>query len=443
MMKFKLAKGLFSLSVFLWQWPVIAATVMESKEDSYPGVSKVADMRRMGVEIETSSIKIGATDDDKVGFTISNRDGRPYLVLEEDTLDSTFRTSPSLSLQSQNLECRTVGGLIKPHLLVGTHHIQALLQNLYVVGVDATFHVTPEWLNDILKDEFVITSHSALHHFVIKTKEGPSIIRPQLTYQLPLEEMERAFTRLQRLNHKGVMNFLNILDPDSHLSIIDISAFRSKLKADVNEAVLLNMLRQQEIKRFFKENISPLFHSIEDRKLKGFCLLFFYYWFELFNNKEGINENEPGVKQFLGVMSRLPFSQLYESLIVDGGQAKLNDILRPLIDATGDQYRLRAYVDYDEHPYSLGLTIREWYLSIVDDGHRQEAKGRMVDRLSPPHGLPADFESMGALDITSDAQGLSLIEVRGYASLTFEERYLTIMGIRGFVQREADWFFDQ
>ena len=81
MMKSKLIKGLFPLSVFLWQWPVIAATVRESKDDSYPGVSKVIEMRRMGVEIETSSIKIGATDDDKVGFTISNRDGRPLFSL--------------------------------------------------------------------------------------------------------------------------------------------------------------------------------------------------------------------------------------------------------------------------------------------------------------------------------------------------------------------------
>ena len=239
-----------------------------------------------------------------------------YLVLEEDTLDSTFRAYPSLSLQSQNLECRTVGGLIKPHLLGGAHHIQTLLQNLYTIGVDAPFHITPEWLTGILKDEFVVTSHSVLHPFIIKTKEGLAVIRPQITYQLPLEEMARAFTRLQRLDHKGVTNFLNILDTDSPLSIIDIPAFRSKLKADINEAVFLNMVRQQEIKRFFKENISPLFHAIEDKKLKGFCLLFFYYWFELFNNKEGINENEPGVKQFLGVMSRLPFSQLYEYLII-------------------------------------------------------------------------------------------------------------------------------
>ena len=122
------------------QASVIAATAPEDREAVAPAARPLVE-RRMGVEVETSSIKIQATDDNKVGFTILTATRQPYVVIEEDTLDRTFRASPAFALQTQNLECRTVGGLRKPHLLKAVEFIQEVLRNLYTAGVDTLFTV--------------------------------------------------------------------------------------------------------------------------------------------------------------------------------------------------------------------------------------------------------------------------------------------------------------
>jgi hypothetical protein len=48
---------------------------------------------------------------------------------------------------------------------------------------------------------------------------------------------------------------------------------------------------------------------------------------------------------------------------------------------------------------------------------------------------------MGILDINSNANGVALIEVRGYSNLKHKDKNITIERIREFGTDESGWFF--
>jgi hypothetical protein len=461
----------FSLLAIFWQCHAAAPGAIGEAEAPI-----AVQQRKMGIEIETSSIKINNPNDDKVGFTFQHPVDRPVIILEEDTLDGTFRGSDKLGGFDRNLECKTVGGFEREELTEVAKDMHSLLGRIYSSCRGKNFTVNIEWLQR-LYSRYTIASRST-HPFVVIAKpvrrrlEPPpsgaaaadepkidgvpgaailvtaptddSIIRPQVTYQLPLEEIPGLFLRLQELGHKGIQDFLAALSPsDEGPAYQDIGRLREVLK-EKDAGFFDNMERQQDITRFFRATVFPIFTGTMTDKVRGFNLLFLYYWFELFNNKAWIDsKHEPGVKQFLGIMSRLPFSQLYDSLD-DAEKGELNGILRPLVGEHGAKFRLRSYEDYDENAVQPTLTVQEWYQSIIDTAtHGQTVEERQVDKLSPPPDLDPAFDSMGALDRERDAQGLALIEVRGYANLPLMDRPMSITDLPVFIARESNWFFEE
>jgi hypothetical protein len=206
------------------------------------------------------------------------------------------------------------------------------------------------------------------------------------------------------------------------------------------EKIVIDDMKVDQItKEYLHRVVAPVFATIENPKLKGFCCLFFYYWYELFNNKKlVVTEHEPGLKQFLGIMSRISFSELYDSLDT-GEKAELRTILDAIVGDNGADFRLKAYKGYDSSGRHVliqpKLTLADWYRSIVG-GRSSRPSG--ADCLSPPNMLGRD--SMGAF-VLEKSEGLPLIEVRGYASLEASDRPLIISIVREFIEIEANWFF--
>jgi hypothetical protein len=173
--------------------------------------------------------------------------------------------------------------------------------------------------------------------------------------------------------------------------------------------------------------------------VKGFCYLFLYYWYVIFNNKENqAEESEPGPKKSLAIISRVPVSQIFDKL---SSQEKLEvqTILDPIITVHGSAFRIKAYSNYDGQTISSPATILNWYGSIINLAERIEG----VDLMSPPPGLEEGY-SMGALDIDTDSSGFPLIEVRGYAKIPFDMGLglPVISNLHQLVQNEAVWFFN-
>ena len=129
----------FALSSIFWQCYGAASASSEGASGTVERPAAIP--RTMGVEIETSSIKINNSAADKVGFTLSHPLHLPRIILEEDTLDGTFSGTQGLEDFSQNIECKTVGGFEREDLLIAARHIQLLLENLYTSGrgAPATF----------------------------------------------------------------------------------------------------------------------------------------------------------------------------------------------------------------------------------------------------------------------------------------------------------------
>jgi hypothetical protein len=173
----------------------------------------------------------------------------------------------------------------------------------------------------------------------------------------------------------------------------------------------------------------------KNQNVKGFSYLFLYYWFEIFNNKTNSEQNsEPGPKKSLAVLSRIPMSQLFESLTL-AEQDLFTTTFSPLIFSRGHEFRIGEYRDYKGGIIQSTLTLREWHESIVDESKRLLVNERLVDKLSPPPGLENTGYSMGYYDREKHASGYPLLEVRGYASLEYK-----ISDLSEFVTTEARWF---
>lgn len=405
---------------------------------SAPRDEAAVPAKKMGVEIETSAIKIESGGDSKIGFNILNSAGNQWIIVEEDTSDTTFKSVPDLAPFNKNLECKTFGGLDQVELIDAASHIHNILTNLYASSVSAPRRITEDILSSITgisKD--LIISHSD-RIFSIKSKPEDQVVRPQITYQLPFEEIIRVFSHLKDLGHSSIADFLNIIDPSISFKPADLSGLSMDESNPKGMMIINDMKAVQIIKEYFNREVTPVFISIDDPKLKGFCCLFFYYWYELFNNtKLIVEEREPGLKQFLGIMSRISFSELYDSLDPTE-QAKLKSILDPLVASHGGSFKLKAYKAYDKSGRPIrvetGKTLLDWYHSIIG-GNSARPSG--ADLLSPPPEMLGD--SMGKIGIAK-SDGLPLIEARGYASLAPE---LTISISQAFIETEANWFFNE
>ena len=386
----------------------------------------------MGIEVETPSIKVYPAVGGKPGFRIRLRNRGEvtimtksyYWVLEDDTLDVPV----SSELPLRNLECRTIDGFSQERIVDAAQDIQGVMQELHRRAPSVNFmEIDAETLREILGRSGVSLMNDERESIGIQSKpEKNELVRMQITYQLPFEDIPRVFGRLGELGHKGIQEFLSDLDPEKAVPPL--------------HGRLQKTRERHQLRTFFKERVTPVFATIRENHLKGFCCLFLYYWYELFNNQERFN-GEPGLKRRVGIMSRIPFSQLYDSLPVDA-QAEFCAKIGGIIEEFGNDHRLMKYNNYGDEPVEANLTIQDWYLSITEVGQRSRVGRRDVDRLSPPPNLPS-YDSMGMMDIRENSDGFPLIELRGYASNEVVNGVpQRIENITQLVMNESSWFFN-
>lgn len=402
--------------------------------------NELIPQRLMGIEIETSVIKIMSPTPEKIGFNIGD-EHMPNWVLEEDTLDPTFEKVAGSIEFDRNMELRSHYGKEIAAINQIATEIELVLSALYIQSIPQ-LEVNPPLLESVLLPHSVrvFPIDSACPSFLIKSKilsVKKRIIRPQVTYQLPLELIPRVFQRLQMLKHLGISQFLSDLTPrEVSAEIQPVKATSGRL-AEVFKIAAQNKEKGKPIRNYFKEHIATPYSLLPDSRAKGFLSLFLYYWYELFNAKE-IAGVEPGLKQYLGVMSRIPLSQLHASLIKEEQDAFYEFMRNHLI--FGDQCLLRPYYDYDDNLLNPIMTLTHWFASIIKEEGADSTTEKKADFLSPPPGLPKEY-SMGFLDINSHASGLALIEARGYSSVKYNGEPLIIYQIRDFVNTESLWFF--
>lgn len=419
------------------------------KASSVSGSSAVAaapvtfSSKLMGIEIETSTIKIKSPTSDKLGFYFNNAtNGELVWVLEEDTLDATFRDSAGFEGFDQNVEIKThpAKGFLLAEIRNIIEDMENTIKYLYRHALSAALDVTSHFLEEMHHPKYrILPKISTQAHFLIKSKILPAeelIIKPQITYQLSLEEIPRVFRRLGELKHLGINFFLHDLS-GAPLEITSSESILSKLPEGPFKKLARGITRNKDLgeplRRYFNEHIGPHFTSLPESRVKGLITLFLYYWYELFNDKR-IKGPEPGLKQFLGVMSRIPLSQLYESLNRLEKEA-FKIFIRPHL-AFGVSHKLRPYINEDDDEVDGPINLAEWFESIVDESHVTTGKR---DLLSPPPQMVE--HSMGILDINSNANGVALIEVRGYSNLKHKDKNITIDRIREFGIDESGWFF--
>lgn len=173
----------------------------------------------------------------------------------------------------------------------------------------------------------------------------------------------------------------------------------------------------------------------------GLAYLVTYYVYELFSKNVPKTTTEPGPKPVLGVMSRLPFSEMYDNL-----EQKDQDEFKNLISQN-----LIEYFQYKICEYKTGLNMRlrpnelvtlgQWYESIIDSAKREEGR----DLLSPPPGCrdhPSQPQyGMGAYRNKKELQGNALVEIRAYSRLSIDGSITTLDKFSKLVKDESDWFF--
>lgn len=409
--------------------------VPETKESVPPPA--VSAEKLMGIEIETSAVKIHSPDKDhKIGFTITTPFRKTWMI-EEDTSDNTFATTPPYEVFDQNLEFKTIGGFNGGEIMHVSGDMQHLLVFFHTRATPA-LEIDAAELSGLLKGLEVIPKPGNPPKVSLKSKTEDRAIRPQITYQMPLALLPQVFEHLGVLGHDKIIKFLDCLNPDipPELSEAEIAK-----KLTHRLLMMRNAGHDKQVKLFLKRKIGPEVARLPTGNAKGFCYLLLYYWYVIFNDKENSFESsEPGPKKSLAILSRVPLSQLFDKLD-DSDKAIVRGTLDPIIMDHGASFKITAYSNYDGVTISPPLTLRQWYGSVIEPRLRREVKGRHVDLLSPPPGLEDTGYSMGYLDIEKDASGLALIEVRGYATLPSEGAAPAIGNLQSLIGTEAHWFF--
>ncbi len=482
----------------------------------------------IGIEIESGICKVTVGTRERTGFIINDPGCNISWCLADDTFDPHFKGDFQKNEFKANLECSSIGGYKKDSILVLAKDIQKILLHLrqQAQAEHKTIELTPDIIRSILSEggrNIRITSNrinqlsstqvipeqktqlessisrlkeeiekgTFSHQEVLKKQKtlatlqsqlskrekshsstaassgdtlrivtlmdppGGYEIRPQITYQVPLKFIPALFKRFEK--NEGIKNFLISLE-------LPTAQKESETQISDQSQKILDLL---DIFKQHRNEISKM-----NANLKGFLYLFLYYWKTLFNNKKTIEGNEPGLKNHLFLMSRIPFSQLFDSLQPKEKES-FKQFVSPIIPHLLDDnpWILRSFLtDYPNEKDSKtispldqnALNIKEWYISIVEEDQRQvvhslNAQAKKTDKLSPHGELMTEFqktgkgdeteliESMGGVDLPHDASGLALIEMRGYVKpssvVEGSHKSRNCEDVYNFVKKEAEWFF--
>lgn len=476
----------------------------------------------MGVEIESTNIKIKSIPTDiarsNPGFNFYT-DNKLMWVLEEDTFDKAQD-------ENNNLEAHSIGGFLQE----GIRHILREMEIVYneisrLLSINARIALLSGNIEEMLNSrgktlvtkryrelQALATEEEVNQNYYqdsvveLAFKNGiqqEPIVKPQITYQASLELVEIFFHRLaDKFAHPRIQEYMiaiGLREPAPNLISKEqaqqkvAALFRRVLRNNTNSSAqatptsnllssaqqespaadstsLLSIQRpadQREIIQTLLKAVSNCLRGTENRKIRGLSILFGFYCFRFFNREE-INR-EPGLKGFLAIMSRVPFSHLYHYVLNNEEKKLFRNIFDPLIKRYGDLLLLHKYtyevssgscyavdqiaaLNQEIERYNLPsvatlrtgnkISLSLWYNSIV---HVPADDLIKPDILSSPPGLAQGgiFDSMGAMNDIFIPSNFTLdiwplFELRG---LTLKKEFGTVDGAIRMIYDESDWFF--
>lgn len=478
----------------------------------------------MGIEFEALNIKVHYNPENPTGLKFFSHNEVAW-ILEEDTFD-THDPFHKNDLECKSVGGYTLDGINRIADEMGVV-LKMVVRNCHSRGDSAIFVSSDieRPLRGQENDAFVTrkANESILH--VLLTNGEKSLeetlqsikINPQITYQIELKHLEKLFRRCFYLGRKSMRDFMecmNLMDtlgnPSSPAPLEEPQAVsssqkdygvgdglagrrllrdlieRSRTQKDQQETEFERIEKKQsydrtlieqeevkmrliEIRRLTKQILStvvmPVYHSTKSESLKGFILLFSFYWYNMFNDDQSVG-GEAGLKQYAAIMSRVPISQLYWHCLSPADRNSFQQIFAPIINKLGDRFFLRQYTreipskpghterviqryelnnsfnvyngasQLNECNALIPLTLKEWYYSIVSE-NRDEKHQIKPDLLSPAPGLlPIDGipYAMGAMSI--GGVKLPIFEVRSYSSTS----HGNIDKVVNLVHNESKWF---
>jgi hypothetical protein len=268
--------------------------------DSDESVKREDHSSLMGIEVETSALKVYSSK--RGGFRVGNR---PAWTIESDTSDATFAGGPFDSY-SRNLECRTVKGWDCPNIKSISVDIEFLIKHLHAAAAMSSIGLTSPMLISTLRNiqprrlDIKVRGINGEPFFRVKSTEETAV-KIQITFTLSFRHIKKVFDRLESLNHHRIPQFLKDMHPATPPTDDDIARKLSSIDKP-SPIDVKNVRRRLYIKAIFSQKIAPLLGLISEGNSEGFCYLFLYYWYELFDNTEvgktrGIME--PGPKREL------------------------------------------------------------------------------------------------------------------------------------------------
>jgi len=279
--------------------------------------SQSSGQLKMGIEIETPKLKLQLGKQERMGLTVS-RKGRDIWRIEDDTLDKTATSTGAMPVNDRNLECKTIGGFSVDEqalLMRITKDIENILNFNDMFDKDDLIKITPKLISYFINkgksidDQLQVTfdEHDKTW-LTVKVSDKDPIIRPQITYQVSLNLIPQIFDHFKGI-HDDIRDFLSCLNPTLVLKSPDKPMKTTVPSGNAYQKAMIRFLVNEK----FKDN--KIIKNLDEHPfLKGFTYIFLFYWHQLFNNNEMFTTSEPGLKQYLALMSRVPFSSLFESL---------------------------------------------------------------------------------------------------------------------------------
>ena len=282
------------------------------------------------------------------------------------------------------------------------------------------------------------------------------LCQPQITYCLPLSEIEnllkrlaQKFGELENAPNTPFYNFLSDTFPEflSRIKTPRPPAEKQTGSDDQKQAVrtlLKRIPRQppahdssQTKKQIYQQMVETLNTELsQNLHSKGLAWLFILYAHSLFWNEEPITK-EAGPKPALGIMSRIPFSSMYNNLSENDKRKFLSFIER--VKEKHPNLFERKILEYTTAEGTLKdndkITLNQWITSITG--------GSEKDLLSPPPGCDKSY-AMGFYPPPKEPnQKNALIEVRAYSKLKIGENNedITLDNFQELIESEATWFF--
>jgi hypothetical protein len=402
-----------------------------------------------------------------------------------------------------NIECKTLDGLNFEEINSAAKYIQDIftkLKNLCSPRMNQLIGIT------ITPNNEISLNQDRANNFLILMSDKEDFhkklqVYPQISYCVPLEDIPAIFEHVKERDAETKLHISRLVSNKNWSSKIQTDLFNlSKNKTIYETSLLLREIEAQNVcdilKKQHEGNVKKIiekdpsifsfvkqtyisatriekstqnilldifqeFKLLENSPAKGMAYLFIYYAFELFCNGNICDlYDEPGPKTYLDIMSRIPFSEMYDGLD-ESEKTKFREIIEEhmqdflyikirkynlssaLTDKSIADIYYHFYKDGDQKYSNIlknnSITLGMWYMSIVNVEKRIEGR----DLLSPPAGMhtTAPFYAMGAYREKIE-KGHVLIEIRGYSKLTYNDSKINIDNFVNFVNNESGWFFE-